>query len=369
MGPGRSGGTLGFCRLLPNPSCSRTRRREPVVETVPEPMRRLVLSLLGDEIGPVRRIVQTREALVGGLSRVTPIRIDLVGQRLHLVLKEALLNPAALGLASDLQAHEREHLMSRTLRKTPLTVAMPVYGSAVDPRTGTGCFLLQDAGPQTIPTQSDGADRCLAEDVVRCLAHFHRQSANFVIDDPRFSGGWRSSAVLGFAAAFASSVSTFLERYEHELTPYSIGVTERLAARLPRVAERWSAEHRTQVIHGDARLANVVRWNERVRLIDWQMASCGEPVFDLAHFMIGSMTVEARRTHQASLIGAYAETRGDHTAAAIEDDVRRLALLTIPMNVVFGIAPASADVAESRRKVIRRYWSAVEDYASGDFLW
>jgi hypothetical protein len=332
-------------------------------------MRRLVLSLLGNRIGPVRRIVQTREGLVGGLSRVTPLRVDLVGERLDLVLKEALLDPAALGLAADLQAHEREHLMSRTLRQTALTVAMPVYGSVIDARTRTGSFLFQDAGPQAIPTQSDGADRVLAEDVVRCLAHFHRESADLVIDDPRFSGGWRSSAVLGFASAFASSVSAFLERYGDELTPYSIGVTERLAARLPRVAERWSAEHRLQVIHGDARLANVVRWDEQMRLIDWQMASCGEPIFDLAHFMIGSMTVEARRTHQADLIGAYAEARGQHTAAAVEDDVRRLALLAIPMNVVFGIAPASAAVAESRRTVIRRYWSAVEDYGSGDFLW
>ena len=79
-------------------------------------MRRLVLGLLGDEIGPVQRIVQTREALAGGLSRVTPLRVDLAGERLHLVLKEALLDPGALGLAADLQAHEREHLMCTALR-------------------------------------------------------------------------------------------------------------------------------------------------------------------------------------------------------------------------------------------------------------
>lgn len=344
------------------------RGKDTAVESASGSIGQTVKLLLGDSVGPVERVVQTRPPTIGGLSRITPLRVDLPDRYLHLVLKEPRLDPSALAIALEIGAHEREYLLLRSLRDVSASTTLPVHGAALDASTRTSSFLFQDAGPQSLPDQEEGAPQDLAVEIVRCLAHFHRLAEEFTVPGRQFSGGWQNSALLAFASAFAASVPRFLDQYGDDLTPYSARVTERLARQLPGLVQEWSEVRPTSLIHGDARLANVVRWNERVWLIDWQMASRGEPVFDLVHFMVGSMTVETRRAGQAALLDAYVDEYGRATRSAAEEDLRRLLLLTIPINVVFGVAPASASVAKSRREVIRRYWTAVDEYESGDFL-
>lgn len=103
-------------------------------------------------------------------------------------------------------------------------------------------------------------------------------------------------------------------------------------------------EHET-VIHGDARIGNMMfpkqGGNGRFVFIDWQAVRKGKAVFDLAYFLVLSMTANYRRAKEQQAIDIYYNrlvSKGvkDYTKQQMEGDYRHaclcvLVLLSLPM--------------------------------------
>lgn len=93
--------------------------------------------------------------------------------------------------------------------------------------------------------------------------------------------------------------------------------------------------------HGDFRLANLAFTDDDVYAFDWQVIRVGPPLFDVAWFMLTSLTVEQRRSAEAALLRAYhvalvgSGVIGYSFAEMIED-YRLAFLLAIPHIMVIG---------------------------------
>lgn len=64
----------------------------------------------------------------------------------------------------------------------------------------------------------------------------------------------------------------------------------------------------TTFIHGDLHPANLLFKTDHehpIIFVDWQLSSQGNPAYDVSYFMIGSLDVDDRRTHEMQLLHGY----------------------------------------------------------------
>jgi thiamine kinase-like enzyme len=167
----------------------------------------------------------------------------------------------------------------------------------------------------------------------------------------------------------------FFQRYRSTLPPDALAVAARFAEAMPDLTVRWAESDVGCIIHGDARMDNLLAGKRGdVRLIDWQTASRGNGAFDLAHFIAGSLTVEDRRQYEVELLQLYLRSLQSHGIGSIDyeslsRDVRKTLLLVLPLNVIFGAGdPPDAHADRSRRAVLGRYFTALSEWGSGNFL-
>lgn len=177
-------------------------------------------------------------------------------------------------------------------------------------------LVLEDLSQRTRPgDQIAGCGVAEAEAVAKELAALH---AAFW-DDPRLDeadwlynrgGGAETAAVTNTLAAKA-----FRERFAGRTDPALLDTIDTVVADLPR---HFAAipQGRT-LVHGEPRVDNVLFEDSpdgpKAWLIDWQFADRGSPMFDLAYFLAGSLTVEDRRSIDQGLVERH------HVAIAAMD--------------------------------------------------
>jgi len=102
-------------------------------------------------------------------------------------------------------------------------------------------------------------------------------------------------------------------------------------------------------------------------IIDWQCAGVGDPQFDLAYFLTGSLSPEDRRACERTLIARHALALRTHDASYTDD----VALANYRRNVVSGLQatvgaavaiPSTPQTDALLLALVRRNCAAVADW-------
>lgn len=169
-------------------------------------------------------------------------------------------------------------------------------------------LVLEDLSERTHPgDQIAGCSVAEAKAVAAELANLHVA----FWDDPRLdSADWLYSRADGAEAAFATctrAAAAFRERFAGRTDSALLDAIDAVVADLPR---HFAAIPRGRtLVHGEPRVDNVLFEDSaegpRAWLIDWQFADRGSPMFDLAYFLAGSLTVADRREIDAVLVARH----------------------------------------------------------------
>ncbi|WP_375293455.1 aminoglycoside phosphotransferase family protein [Novosphingobium sp. G106] len=231
----------------------------------------------------------------------------------------------ANGMLSATSPFERERNAFGLFGKSPPFRIPRLYFGAGD-ETGLCNLLLEDlSGMARAGDQIAGCSIPEAAAVVGELARFHRA---YLASTDVFGLDWltRPERLLPACAKGASVLRDWLG---NRLSPEALDVVDRFAG----LAGQWLARPpaRRTLIHGDARVDNIL-FEERPEglgacLIDWQSLGAGDPQYDVAYFLSGSLSPEDRRSCERDLIAEHcrlvAETDPTYTLEAALESYRR----------------------------------------------
>ena len=198
----------------------------------------------------------------------------------------------------------------RYLGENPPIRVPRVYYAAVSDDGLTVNLVLEDLGTFCeAGDQIAGCGQAEAAAVTRELARMH---AHFWGREELKTLSWMSTnrpPNSRMAELYSSGAARFRERYADDLSTEEMAVIE---AFIPRVSE-WSRirPETSTLLHVDPRVDNIMfdrRSPGQVHayIIDWQVAGHGDPQYDLAYFLTGSLSVEDRRACEHALIAEHA---------------------------------------------------------------
>jgi Protein of unknown function (DUF1679) len=247
---------------------------------------------------------------------------------------------------------------ARFYRETPVAFAPTLYYSAADGDRRRVVVLLEDVSGGT---QGDVLHGCSVEDaehVIDRVASFHAQWWG---DRAERRGFLRSGPdPQTRQSRYAAHVDDFVDQYGTRMPPGVLGIAEQLRSRLGVVAGALEARSRT-LIHADLHLDNMIfddRGADRaVTVLDWQTVSLGSPAWDLATFLVGSLSVEDRRAAEEEMLCRYVSLlarNGVHDYSV--EDLRldyELALLVLFTGTVVWCAALDPGEATSRERALQ----------------
>jgi aminoglycoside/choline kinase family phosphotransferase len=164
------------------------------------------------------------------------------------------------------------------------------------------------------------------------LAAIHGQS----FGDPRI-------AAAGVAAPFdnlAKMLETFylpnIAAFFSALRSYAVPFSLRDEARFLDGIDRYVVlSHQGDcLLHGDAHIGNSYKENGRVGFLDWQCIAIGNPIHDVAYFMISALDIPDRRAAEKELLKRYLDRRATYPNAPriqfddVWQDYRRAAFMS-----------------------------------------
>ena len=205
-------------------------------------------------------------------------------------------------------AHNEAELYRRLHHE--LSDVMPdLYGAASDGR-GHAVVILEDLTTRdaVFPPLVTGATDKQALAVAAALATVHQkfwQSPRFA-GDLAFLGPTRSrNTRLG---PHSWHLLRTIPKVFNDVVPQEVRADAKML-----VKQRWAIaalvrNYPHTLIHGDTHLGNICFVGDRPVLFDWQVASCGPAVKDLAYFAATSIESDIRRAIDTDLVRTYVDT-------------------------------------------------------------
>jgi aminoglycoside/choline kinase family phosphotransferase len=191
---------------------------------------------------------------------------------------------------------------------------IPKLYYAASSEDGGQAILLLEALPQDgAGNQVRGCSIAEAEAVVRALTGLHHRYAGVDLSGEHWLFN-RAAVAEALLANYATGAAIMYDRYAGVLSPQarqiideSLSVMAHYFAQVP--------THST-LIHSDARVDNIMFETASdgaisACLLDWQLARQGDPAFDLAYFLSGSLSVEDRRACEKRLITEHGAALAD----------------------------------------------------------
>ncbi|MBI5611179.1 MAG: phosphotransferase [Deltaproteobacteria bacterium] len=215
--------------------------------------------------------------------------------------------------------HKKEAGVYQHLAGDP-HIAMPAaYFAAAHGPSGNLCLLIERMEGGREVSERQGCPPELCELAVDAFASLH--AAFWDRSDPR----------TDFLAVVPDSAIDFLAELFQ-------GPDRALFGELLRQVWRHDKQAPTTVLHGDARVGNMLfpgsDGSGRFALIDWQAARKGKGAFDLAYFLVLSCDPTVRRAHAERLLDRYhaallANGVQGYGRETLGDDYRFACLLTL----------------------------------------
>ncbi|MGN6472097.1 MAG: phosphotransferase [Mycobacteriales bacterium] len=202
------------------------------------------------------------------------------------------------------------------------------YFAAWDPETDAFTLLLTDVAPCTQGNDIAGCDERVAAEAMKRLAKIHA----FAWDNPQHAAReWLNRVspenTANVVAIITMTAPSFFERFGKHLDPEHRALVERVIPHVASIVEAYDGPR--TLAHGDYRLDNMLFPEGATTpvIVDWQTAAWGPPAADVALFLGGSLTTEARREHWGDLLDIYhrelvAEGVTTYSREQLEHDVR-----------------------------------------------
>ena len=266
-----------------------------------------------------------------------------------LIMKVASSDPKRRAIAERFGSYQNEqHFYTSLNQNLPFRVPH-CYHSAGD----RFLLLLEDLGDQGIVSAMDGASREQAELAIQTLAKIH---GHFCLHPPKL----RQTIEVGLRSAVTDMQTFVLHNLEQlEDTP-----ARRLAAHYAADSDDYIHLYQRQnqvFTHLDYRLDNL-RFSDDLIVLDWGESTHAPAGFDLANFLVSSLTIENRRSWEAWLLATYRETLGGFGISESKESVLntyRTALL--PTLYLPGLILAHGDKDEGTELAARNL-TAIEDH-------
>lgn len=226
-----------------------------------------------------------------------------------------------------------------------------VYLADYDAAVGDGLLLFEDMAPAAQIAQMDGCSVAQLEATLREAALLHKSHWN----DPHLKShdfltyGQTEERRAFVSGLMAGVYPEWRARYADRLDAHILEMGDRLVARF----DDYIAPRDGPVVlaHGDMRLDNLLFSDAEGRtiLLDWQTASAGAPMGDIAYCISTSLkAADERAAHEAQLVAAYHAQLGDCVGAYDLDaawaDYRRASFAGFIMAVI------SAMIVERTRR-------------------
>ena len=267
----------------------------------------------------------------------------------------------------------------RIAEHAPVATPGLLYGD-FNPRDHGFVLLLADLrGLESVPFR-DGASAEQAMTAIRAIARVHaafwEQDGSAVLSRvPRFASLWRRVLIqLYYQAMLGRAVDGFGDILR--------GSMRRLAeAYGPRLADHFAADARSMprtLVHGDYRTQNLFygeAGSDEVTVIDWQLTSMHCGLYDVAFFVINSLTPEVRREVERPALEEYHRIVCAEGAADISFEAcwraYRSSILAILMPLVVGCGVVDIEdrtMAEGMDLLLRRLAVAIDDLDAAELL-
>lgn len=243
------------------------------------------------------------------------------------------------------------------------------YAALLNRRRTRSLLLLEDLSRFAIPGDHDtGCTIDQAEIALRRLAGFHATWWEHPsLREIDWLGHYRVNSLKNWAI-YGGAWGPFNYRLRHITPPATLHLFRHLW-RFRDSLKRLETGRPLSLQHGDYRLANLAFTRDDVYAFDWQVIRVGHPLFDVAWFMLTSLTVRQRRGAEASLLRAYhVSLIGSgvigYTFEELINDYRLALLMTIPQIMVIGafLRVNPARLVELGT-LLQRFDAAREDHA------
>lgn len=253
------------------------------------------------------------------------------------------------------------------------------YYSAMDTQAGEYVLLLEDLAPARVGDQLASCSPAEVELAIRELAKFHAgwwENPRLAEMDwmPMVNDPIQKSA----EDSYQQSWEPFLERFGKRVPAWLLRTGEELGKNIARILDEMADPPRT-IIHGDYRLDNLFfatpEGGDPLAVVDWQIASRGRGIFDVAYFMSTNVDPRERRAVEQDVLRAYHRIlteRGvrDYDFDQLLRDYRLSVLFCLVYSVIAG---GSLDLSNERgvalaQAMIDRTASAIEDLDAGRAL-
>lgn len=189
-----------------------------------------------------------------------------------------------------------------------LPVRIPqVWHSACDPADGSFVMVLEDltASGCRFPAQGDPDMLDVAASLMDELALLHATYRGRDLSWLTPPDGMRRKPSDGeMAARRTYFIQLALDKFGDEMGPAFRALAEFYIARSGDVIGLFGEGEHT-LIHGDDHSGNLFVDSRRTGFYDWAVASRAPGIRDVAYFLCNSLSVEARRAEQDSLLARY----------------------------------------------------------------
>jgi thiamine kinase-like enzyme len=171
-------------------------------------------------------------------------------------------------------------------------------------------LLMEDLAPARVGDQVVGCSKAQAELAIRELAKFHAtwwESPSLAELDWvwAFNHPVRSAAAQG---AYAGAWGPFKQIWAKHVPADVLALGEKFHDALPKLLDRLAA-HPVTISHGDYRLDNLFfatpEGGDPLAVVDWQIMTLGNGLFDVAYFMAGAVSPADRRALEMDLLHMY----------------------------------------------------------------
>ncbi len=280
-------------------------------------------------------------------------------------------------LGKRLGLHRRECDFYRLIAlQAPVRSPALLYG---DYEAGSDRFVLvlEDLGGWQTVSHFDGASAEQTRRAIRAIARLHGAYWNRTDQPPlnRFTDSFSTRRRMLIQLVYLSNLAPTLERFGGYFSDDMRRLAEIYASRIDSQIVRIAAGPKT-LSHGDFRLDNIffaADGRDEIALIDWQVSGLRSPLFDVAFFLVGSVTTEVRRRIEREVLEEYTEIIGEMGVKGFTFEAcwrlyreHSLANLLVMVLACGGLALEE----ERRRQVVevglQRVLTAVEDLDGGE---
>jgi len=255
-----------------------------------------------------KEIIGVGEGFMGQLARITlTYNRDQSTAPKTIIAKFAAVRQDTRDMAADRNLYKREIGFYRDIgEKSGVPIPKCYYADYFE-ENNQFILLIEDLAPGEPSNQIEGTDRATSKKVIENFASLHAKWWNSKNLESLDWAKWQITEMPK-----EKSIAMFEKGYkEIELTGKFDKYPElkRLMKLLPPLLKFDPAPpFPFSLTHGDLRSDNVIRPSRdggRFAVIDWQISGIGDPISDIAYWMILSLSIEERRATEETLLKLY----------------------------------------------------------------